>query len=82
VLDLGVVVATTSAVSTALHLGWAAILAVIALVYHAVSLIVLGSTPSVWAIETYLASRHPTKAKPSGTPRFLRLLHRSGASRL
>jgi transcriptional regulator with XRE-family HTH domain len=82
VLDLGVVVTTTSAVSSLLSVGWAAILAVVTLVYHAVSLIVLGSTPSVWAIETYLSSRHPTKSRPAGTPRFFRLLHRSGASRL
>jgi transcriptional regulator with XRE-family HTH domain len=82
VLDLGVVVAVTSAVTTVLPLGWAAVLAVITLIYHGVSLIAIGSTPSVWAIETYLTSRHPTKSRPAGTPRFFRLLHRSGASRL
>ena len=42
---------------------WNVSLAAGVLAYHAISLIALGSTPAVWVIETYLASRHPTTAR-------------------
>ena len=64
---------TSAAAIAVMLLPWrwaAASLAVCALTYHAVSLIVLGCTPSVWAIETYLVHRHP-KASRATSPRFL-----------
>jgi transcriptional regulator with XRE-family HTH domain len=79
VADLTAVAATTAAAMTLLPLRWVPALAVGAVAYHTVSLIVLGCTPAVWAIETYLASRHPATSR-AGRQRFPRLLHRSESS--
>jgi AraC-like DNA-binding protein len=51
------VVGTAAAIVTLTPLRWSVSLAVVAMAYHAASLVALGSTPTVWAIETYLASR-------------------------
>jgi transcriptional regulator with XRE-family HTH domain len=75
VLDLAAVAAASAAVKSALPLGWGGAVAFTALSYHAMSLVALGSTPAVWAIETYLVSRHPTATRPH--PRFLRLIRGS-----
>jgi transcriptional regulator with XRE-family HTH domain len=80
-MDVSATVGIATAVATLLPLRWSVSLAVTALAYHAVSLVALGSTPAVWAIETYLANRHPATSR-AGSLRFLRLLHRSDASRL
>jgi transcriptional regulator with XRE-family HTH domain len=71
--DIAMIVATASAIRPLMSVGWAIALASSSLAYHAVSIIALGSTPSVWAIDTYLSSRHPTSARAT-SPRFLRLL--------
>src|SRR2546422_10246534 len=75
--------ATTEIYTLSLHdalpilpVGWAGSLAFAALGYHAVSLIVLGCTPSVWLLDTYLANRHPATHRAT-QPRFLRLLRGS-----
>jgi transcriptional regulator with XRE-family HTH domain len=75
-LDMGAVVLTAVALKTLLPLGWTGALAAGALTYHAVSLIALGSTPAVWAIDTYLSSRHPTVTR-TRQPRFLKLVRGS-----
>ena len=80
-MDVSATVGTATAVATLMPLRWSVSLAVTAVAYHAVSLIALGSTPAVWAIETYLTNRHPATSR-AGSLRFLRLLHRSDASRL
>jgi len=80
VLDVSVVVGTAAGMATLMPLRWSVSLAVAAMTYHAVSLVALGSTPAVWAIETYLTSRHPMASR-AGSLRFLRLLHRSETSR-
>lgn len=80
VLDVSAAVGGAAALVTLMSLRWSVSLAVAALAYHAVSLVVLGSTPAVWAIETYLANRHPTTSR-AGSLRFLRLLNRSETSR-
>jgi transcriptional regulator with XRE-family HTH domain len=79
VLDVSAVLGVAAAVSELVPLRWSVSLAVAAMAYHSVSLVVLGSTPAVWVIETYLASRHPTTSRAAGL-RFLRLLHRSETS--
>ena len=79
VTDVIAIVGTSAAIRTLLPLGWGVSLAAGALSYHSVSLIVLGSTPAVWAIESYLAHRHPTATR-AGSQRFPRLLHRSETS--
>ncbi|HVH25185.1 MAG TPA: helix-turn-helix transcriptional regulator [Vicinamibacterales bacterium] len=75
-LDLGGALATSAAIRVALPLGWTGALAAGALTYHAVSLMALGSTPAVWAIDTYLSSRHPTATRTK-QPRFLKLVRGS-----
>jgi hypothetical protein len=74
--DLGAVVVVATGVASLAPLGWAAALAVAAVAYQAISLIFLGCSPAVWAVDTYLASRHPAAHRSSGG--FLRLLRHSG----
>ena len=77
--DLMAVAGASVALDALLPLGWGASLAVGAVAYHAVSLILLGCSPAVWAIETYLTHRHPTATR-AGRLRFPRLLPRSQGS--
>jgi transcriptional regulator with XRE-family HTH domain len=71
VADAAVVVAIGLAAAFLLPIGKASALAACAFVYHAVALSVLGCTPAVWAIDTYVQSRHPSSTARG--PRFLRL---------
>jgi len=73
IVDTCAVIGLAFALTTLLAIGWAGSLAVAALAYHASTLIVLGCTPSVWLLDTYLANRHPA-AHRATQPRFLRLL--------
>ena len=73
IVDTGAVIGLAYAISTLLSIGWAGSLAFSALAYHASTLIVLGCTPSVWLLDTYLANRHPATHRAT-QPRFLRLL--------
>jgi hypothetical protein len=75
-VDVGAVIGAAAVMTTLMPVRWSVSLAVAALAYHAVSMVALGSTPAVWAIETYLANRHPS-ATLAGSLRFLRLLNRS-----
>jgi transcriptional regulator with XRE-family HTH domain len=79
VLDVSAVLGIAAAIAELVPLRWSVSLAVAAMAYHSVSLVALGSTPAVWAIETYLTSRHPTTSRASSL-RFLRLLHRTETS--
>jgi transcriptional regulator with XRE-family HTH domain len=74
--DAVAVVAVSAAVASILPIGWAAAGAACAFAYHAGALVALGSTPGVWAIETYLSTQHPTERR-EGTPRFVRLVRGS-----
>jgi hypothetical protein len=75
-LDLLLITASAAAGVMLLPWRWAVSLAVCALAYNAVSLIMLGCTPAVWAIETYLVNHHPSASR-AGRPRFLRLVRSS-----
>lgn len=75
--DMGAVTGLATALKTLLPIGWAGSLAFCALAYHAATLMVLGCTPSVWLLDTYLANRHPA-AHRATQPRFLRLLRGTG----
>ena len=75
-VDVGAVVGVAAVIATLMAIRWTVSLAVAALTYHTAALIALGSTPAVWAIETYLANRHPSATR-AGSLRFLRLLNRS-----
>jgi transcriptional regulator with XRE-family HTH domain len=71
VADAVAVAAVGLTVAALLPIGKATALAACAFVYHAASLGVLGCTPAVWAIDTYVQSRHPSSTARG--PRFLRL---------
>jgi len=76
IVDTSAVLGIAAGISSLLPFGKAASLAFSALGYHAMSLVVLGCTPSVWLLDTYLANRHPA-AHRATQPRFLRLLRGS-----
>jgi len=76
IVDTAAVLGLAAAVASMLPVGWAGSLAFMALGYHAISLVALGCTPSVWLLDTYLSNRHPA-AHRATQPRFLRLLRGS-----
>jgi hypothetical protein len=57
-------------------LGLAVALAACAMAYHAIALVALGCTPAMWALDTYLAHRHPDIARPRA--RFIWMAERTG----
>src|SRR5207248_887994 len=71
--DLTAVVGLGLMVGILAPIGKGAAVAGCAVLYHAVSLSLLGCTPSVWALDTYVVSRHPR----AGSRRFLRLARSS-----
>jgi hypothetical protein len=78
-MDVSAVVGLAAVIASLAQLRWSVSLAAAAVTYQSVSLIALGGTPAVWAIETFLTNRHPTTSR-AGSLRFLRLLHRSETS--
>ena len=70
--DASVVLTAGLTVSAAMPLGKATSVALCAILYHAIALVTLGCTPAAWAIDTYVASRHPA-APAAGSQRFPRL---------
>jgi hypothetical protein len=75
VADLLAVIAVAAALSI-VPLAWGMVLGVVALIYHAASLLLLGCTPAVWVVDTYLSNRYPETSR-AGRPRFLRPLRSS-----
>jgi len=53
--------------------GWVTTLAAVAAIYHTIALISIGSSPAVWALDTYLDSRHPEVHRMKSSPKFVRL---------
>ena len=76
IVDTSAVFGMAAGIASLMPVGWAGSLALAALGYHALSLIALGCTPSVWLLDTYLANRHPATHRAT-QPRFLRLLRGS-----
>jgi len=76
IVDTSAVIGVAAGVSSGLGVGKASSLAFVALGYHVVSLVVLGCTPTVWLLDTYLANRHPATHRAT-QPRFLRLIRGS-----
>ena len=70
--DLCAVLLLSTAGALLLPVRWTVSAIVCALLYHTVSLVVLGSTPTVWAIDTHLALRHPSDRRAQKA-RLLRL---------
>jgi transcriptional regulator with XRE-family HTH domain len=72
-VDAGAVVGLGLGASAALPVGKLPALAASALLYHAVTMAIVGCTPAAWAIDTYLTSRHPSsRRKGERTLRVLR----------
>lgn len=74
--DAAVVIGAGLAIAALTPLGRATALAACAFLYHGVTLATIGCTPAVWAIDIYLANRHPS-APAAGSERSLRLLRNS-----
>jgi transcriptional regulator with XRE-family HTH domain len=76
--DLAAIVTLSTLVKALAPIGWLAAVAGIAAVYHTVALVSIGSSPAVWALVTYLESRHPETQRRQTAPRLLRLAERHG----
>jgi hypothetical protein len=70
------VLVISTAVAALFHTRWTTAAFGCALAYHAGSLLVIGCTPAAWAVDTYLASRHPAD-RPAAAPKILRLVRGS-----
>jgi len=70
--DASVVLTAGLTVSATMPIGKASSVALCAILYHALALVMLGCTPAAWAIDTYVASRHSTAPAP-GSRRSSRL---------
>ena len=70
-LDFIVVALLAGATAAALRIDFWVTLAVTALLYHSVSVALLGCSPAVWAIDTYV-STHLARRQPGDVPAFRR----------
>jgi len=73
VTDLAAIAAVAGLAAAATHLEFWLVLAVVASLYHGVSVAFLGCSPSVWVLDTYLSAKHPGAAAPAGVAAFRRL---------
>jgi len=76
--DLMAIIAVSTLLMAVLPIGWLAAMAGVAAVYHTVAIVSIGSSPAVWALLTYLESRHPETQRTKSAPRLLRLSERHG----
>lgn len=72
-IDLVAVVALAGLVAGLARTPFWATLAVTALVYHGVSVALLGCSPTVWAVDTYVSTQHPSAVAPADVSAFRRL---------
>jgi hypothetical protein len=71
--DLTIVAGAAGLIVAFVKTDFWATLAAIALLYNAVSIVLLGRSPSVWAIDTFLATQHPNAAPPRDVGAFRRV---------
>jgi hypothetical protein len=76
--DVMAVLLLSTVLKSLAPIGWIAMLAGVAVVYHTAALVSIGSSPAVWALDTYLENRHPEVRRTKNAPRFLRLRERPG----
>jgi hypothetical protein len=76
--DMVAIIAISTLLKAVLPIGWIVAIAGIAAVYHTVAIVSIGSSPAVWALLTYLESRHPETQRTKSAPRLLRLSERHG----
>ena len=72
-IDLAVVVAVAGLVAGLVRIDFWVTLAVTALLYHGVSVALLGCSPTVWALDTYVSTQHPNVVPPVDVSAFRRL---------
>jgi len=58
-IDLIVVVGLAAGIASAIRINWWAPLAVIALLYYNLSIVLLGCSPAAWAIDAHFAAHRP-----------------------
>jgi len=75
-VDITAIFGIAAGTSSLLRIGLGPALGLTAIVYHAASLVSLGSSPAVWALDTYLANRKPA-AHRAAPGRVLRMLRNS-----
>jgi transcriptional regulator with XRE-family HTH domain len=71
--DIVAILMVSTLLKAVLPIGWLTAIAGIAAVYHTVSIVSIGSSPAVWALVTYLESRHPETRPVKNAPRLVRL---------
>jgi hypothetical protein len=71
--DLAVVTLVAWLTATLAKINFWMALASVALLYNAVSVALLGCSPSVWAVVTYVSTRHQAVSRPADKPAFRRL---------
>jgi transcriptional regulator with XRE-family HTH domain len=76
--DMSAIVLLAILVKSVAPIGWLTAFAGIAVVYHAAALVSIGSSPAVWALDTYLENRRPEVRRAKTAPRVLHLKERPG----
>jgi hypothetical protein len=76
--DVAVVLLLSTVLKSLLPIGWIAALAAVCVVYHTAALVSIGSSPAVWALDSYLEHRHPHLHRAKSAPRLLRLREKPG----
>ena len=71
--DLAAILVVSSLLKGFVVSGWLTTVAAVAAIYHTAALVSIGSSPAVWALETYLESRHPEVRRTKSSPKFVRL---------
>jgi transcriptional regulator with XRE-family HTH domain len=73
VADLAVVTLVAGLAAMFAKIDFWMTLALVALPYNAIAVAFLGCSPSVWAVDTYTSTRHPSASRPGDKPAFRRL---------
>jgi transcriptional regulator with XRE-family HTH domain len=76
--DIATILVLSTLLKSLLPIGWLAVVAGVAVVYHTAALVAIGSSPGVWTIDTYLEHRHPQVNRAKGAPPLLRLREKPG----
>jgi len=76
--DLAAILVLSILVKSLIPIGWLTAAGAIAVGYHTAALVWIGSSPAVWALLTYLESRHPQVRRTKTAPRLVRLSERHG----
>jgi transcriptional regulator with XRE-family HTH domain len=76
--DIAAIVGLSIILKSVVAISLLTAVAAIAAVYHSVALVSIGSSPAVWALDTYLERRRPELRRGNASPRFLRLTERHG----